>query len=237
MASREETLSYSDDIQAYEAFLAHPGGENVPVVLVCHAWAGLSDYERDAARRVADMGYAGLCVDVYGAGKRGSTVEENTALMSPLVGDRAELQSRLNNAIEFARALPGTDPSRTAAIGFCFGGLCVLDMARMGADLKGVVSFHGIFRPAENLNDPRISAKVLALHGWEDPMAQPDDVLAFAKEMTDAGADWQLMAYGATKHAFTNPEANAPDMGLMHHPVNTERSFREAHAFLDECFS
>jgi len=110
-------------------------------------------------------------------------------------------------------------------------------MARMGADLKGVVSFHGIFRPAENLKAPRISARVLALHGWEDPMATPDDVSAFAKEMTDAGADWQLVAYGATAHAFTNPEANAQELGLMYHPVNKERSYRAAHAFLDECFS
>ena len=237
MTAREETLSYSDDTQNYEAFLAHPGGESVPVVLVCHAWAGLTDYERDAARRVSEMGYAGLCVDVYGEGKRGSNLEENQALMNPLMGDRAELQSRLNNAIEFARTLPGTDPSKTAAIGFCFGGLCVLDMARMGADLKGVVSFHGLFGAPDNLKAPRVSAKVLALHGWDDPMSTPEDVNTFAREMTATSADWQLVAYGATTHAFTNPEANAPDMGLMFHPVNSARSFAAARLFLDECLA
>lgn len=234
MAHTVTRTEYSDSKQNYEATIFHPGTGKPPVVLVFHAWAGQSEYEHDAARRIADMGYVAVAVDVYGVGKRGSTVEENQALMNPLVGDRAELQSRLKAAVDFAKTLDGADTSRVAVIGFCFGGLCVLDVARMGADVKGVVSFHGIFAPAPNIPEPKVKAKVLALHGWEDPMAKPDDVKGLAAEMTRAGADWQLVAYGHTSHAFTNPAANAPEMGLVFNPVVCDRSYGACQNFLDE---
>ena len=233
MAHKTTSLTYTDSKQSYEATLVHPGGKP-PVVLVFHAWAGQSDYERDAARRIADMGYAGLAVDMYGVGRRGTTPEENSALMTPLVNDRAMLQGRAQQALDFARSLKDVDTSRVAAIGFCFGGLCVLDLARMGADVKGVVSFHGLFGAPDNIKSPKIRAKVLALHGWDDPMATPKDVNALAAEMTAAKADWQLVAYGNTSHAFTNPEANAPELGLKFDASIRDRSFAACKAFLDE---
>src|SRR5690606_12960269 len=126
--------------------------------------------------------------------------------------------------------------SRMAAIGFCFGGLCALDLARRGAPLRGVVSFHGL------LNAPppvaaTVRARVLALHGYDDPMAPPEAAVAFAREMTERGADWQLHAYGHTRHAFTNPHAADHELGLVFNERAATRSWRSMGAFLDECLA
>ena len=235
MATTSRSFDYSVNGSTYEGYLALPEGGPAPVVLVGHAWAGPSDYEKGKADRVAaELGYAAFAFDVYGKGKRGNSVEENQALMTPLVGDRAELQARLKGAVEHAKTLEGVDTGRRAAIGFCFGGLCVLDMARAGMDVAGVASFHGIFRPAENLPSPSISAKVVAYHGWDDPMATPDDVLGFAKEMSAAKADWQLHAYGHTAHAFTTPGANNPELGTIYNADADRRSWTALKDFLGE---
>ena len=236
MSITTTVIDYSGNGETYEGYLAHPGGSDRPVVLVCHAWGGQGAFEQEAAKKLAEMGYAGFAVDVYGKGKRGTTVEENQALMNPLVGDRAELQSRLALALETAKGLDGVDGSKAAAIGFCFGGLCVLDMARMGADVAASVSFHGLLGGAPNLAEPKPKAKVLALHGWDDPMATPDDVMAFSKEMSAAGADWQLVAYGDTVHAFTNPGAQDKANGMGYDPVVTRRAWAACEDLLGECF-
>jgi dienelactone hydrolase len=118
-------------------------------------------------------------------------------------------------------------------MGFCFGGLCVLDLARTGADVRGVASFHGILKPS-GLPAKPIKSKVLVMHGYDDPMAPPEDVLALAKELTASGADWQLHAYGNTKHAFTNPEANNAAMGLMYNADADRRSWHAMLGFFEE---
>jgi dienelactone hydrolase len=146
------------------------------------------------------------------------------------------MQSRLLNIAKVAKEQPEVDSSKVAAIGFCFGGLCVLDIARTGADLNGVVSFHGLFMPPGNTGGKKIKAKVLALHGWDDPMATPDQVTALGKELTDAGADWQLHAYGGTMHAFTNPDANDPDFGTVYNAAADTRSWTAMKNFLAEIF-
>ena len=230
-------FNYSDGGETYEGYLARPDTDNAPIVLVSHAWGGQSDHEREAADKLAALGYIGFAIDVYGKGQRGSSPSENEALMNPLVGNRAELHKRLNLTLETARGLEGADTSRIAAIGYCFGGLCVLDIARMGANVKGVVPFHGIFRPAENIPAPKISAKVLALHGWADPLAKPEDVVSFAEEMTKAGADWQIHGYGNTLHAFTNKQANMPEMGMNYSENADRRSWRAMENFLEEVFA
>ncbi|MEO0981976.1 MAG: dienelactone hydrolase family protein [Pseudomonadota bacterium] len=230
-----QLVDYEHNGATYEGYLATPATDGLaPIVLVAHAWGGQSDFERAKADYLAGLGYAGFAVDVYGKGKRGSTVEENQALMNPLVEDRGELQARLAASLAAAKAQPGVDGSKAAAIGFCFGGLCVLDMARMGADVAGVVSFHGLFGAAPNIPEPKISAKVLALHGWKDPMATPDDVIALSKEMTAAGADWQLHGYGEAYHAFTNPEADDLTLGVKYNAEADRRSFRAMEDFLEE---
>ena len=121
-----------------------------------------------------------------------------------------------------------------AAMGFCFGGLCVLDLARSRSNIAGVVSLHGLLMPADNLPAPEISAKVLVLHGYDDPMVPPDQVVSFATEMTNAGCDWQLHAYGQTLHAFTNPEANDPDFGTVYSATASRRAYGALDDFLAE---
>lgn len=231
-------VDYTVDGQTYEGFFLAPEGKtNLPVVVIAHAWGGLGDNEiQKAGRVVNELGYAAFAIDVYGKGKRGTTVEENQALMNPLVGDRAELQKRLAGGLAAAKTQPGVDASKSAAIGFCFGGLCVLDMARAGMDLLGVASFHGLFNPADNIPSPKISAKVLIEHGWLDPMAPPADVLAIAKEMGDAGADWQMHAHGQSYHAFTTLGANDANMGTVYNADADRRSFASLKLFLEEVF-
>ncbi|MFN3313435.1 MAG: dienelactone hydrolase family protein [Hyphomonas sp.] len=229
-------VDYQVDGKSYEGWFVLPEGKtNVPVIVIAHAWAGLGDNEKQKAAIIAkEFGYAAFAIDVYGKGKRGTTVEENQGLMNPLVGDRAELQKRLAGGIAAAKAQAGVDGAKAAAIGFCFGGLCVLDMARAQQDVLGVASFHGLFRPAENIPQPKIKAKVLIEHGWQDPMAKPEDVLAIAKEFD--GADWQLHAHGKATHAFTTQGANNPDMGTVYDADADRRSFAYLKTFLTEVF-
>ena len=208
-----------------------------PLVLVSHAWAGRSDFEVEIAKRIAGLGYAGFALDLYGKGVLGASVEENQALMTPFVEDRSLLQARLLKALETAAAEPETDSANAAAIGYCFGGLCVLDMARMGAPVKGVASFHGLFMPPASGAKDKIDAKVIAFHGWDDPMAKPEDAQGFATEMTNAKADWQLQAYGGVMHAFTNPAANDPSLGTVYNETAEKRSWTALQSFLEECFA
>ena len=231
MTVTTRTVDYEQGGQTYEGYLAMPEGTPKGVVIVAHAWGGQSAFEQGKAEWLVELGYAGFAVDVYGKGKRGESVEECQALMTPLAENRTELQSRLEYALDVAKKEAGTD--NAAAIGFCFGGMSVLDMARTNMAVEGVVSFHGLFGAPGNTADT-IKPKVLALHGWDDPMATPDDVISLSKEMSAANADWQLHAYGATLHAFSNPEANNPDFGTLYNPEAARRSFAACADFLNE---
>jgi len=226
-------FDYEIDGVTYEAAIASEGDAPRPGVMICHAWAGRSDFENEKAQALAKLGYTGIAVDLYGKGVLGSSTEECQALMTPFVEDRAMLQTRLANILSVIKDQPEVDAQKTAAIGFCFGGLCVLDMARSGADLKGVVSFHGLLGGGGNTK-PKIDAKILALHGWDDPMAPPSDVEALGKELNGASADWQLHAYGGTMHAFTNPSANDPDFGTVYNKDADRRSWEAMQNFLEE---
>lgn len=153
--------------------------------------------------------------------------------MSPLASDRTLLRRRINAALQAVRQLPNVDASRIAAMGYCFGGMCVLELARSGADIRGVISVHGIFAPGKIANES-ITAKVLCLHGHNDPMVPPEQVLAFETEMTQAGVDWQVHVYGGTMHAFTNPKANNPGFGTVYNEVAADRAYRSIADFLIE---
>ena len=209
-----------------------------PGVMVSHAWAGRTEFEDGKAHALAELGYVGFAVDLYGKGITGSSKEENGNLMKPFLDDRKFLRSRLQCAMQAMQDQDTVDSSNTAIIGYCFGGLCALDLARSDADLKAAVSLHGLFvAPELDDNPSSIRTKVLALHGWDDPMAQPASVLALAQEMTALGADWQVHAYGNTMHAFTNPAANDPDFGTVYNEDADKRSWQAVANLLAEVFA
>lgn len=219
-----------------ESFVASaPGAGPRPAVLIFPNVIGLDHVDDENAERVVSLGYTAFGCDLYGKGVRPPTREEAFPLMNALRDDRPLLQARLRHLLEAARAQPEVDATRVAAIGFCFGGLCVLDLARTGADLKGVASFHGIFTPPPNLPEPRITARVAVYHGWEDALVPPDHVTALAQELTAAGCDWQIHCYGGAVHGFTH--ARPPEEGLPVNALADKRSWQSAADFLTECFA
>lgn len=232
------TVAYLDDDTVLEGFFAYDDAVEGrrPAVMVNHAWAGRSDFVEEKAIKLAEMGCFGFAVDMYGKGVLGQSIEENTKLMQPFMDHRELILKRMEAALYAIKSMPWVDDKKIAAIGFCFGGLCVLDLARSGADLSGVVSFHGLLGSPESAQKNPIKAKVLVLHGNDDPMAPGDQVIALQQELTQAGADWQLHNYGNTMHAFTNPIANDPDFGTVYQAVADKRSWVSMKNFLIEVF-
>lgn len=238
MAIQAKAVEYGQDDLTFEGYFAwnDENEQPSPIILVAHAWAGQGEYEQGNARNLAELGYSAFCVDLYGKGVRGGSPEENAALMQPFLDDRAMLQGRLLHALEVAKQQDNVDASKAAAICFCFVWLSVLDLARVGAQVAGVVSFHGLFFPPGNTDGNKIQARVLALHGWDDPMATPDQAVSFASEMSAAEADWQLHGYGNTYHAFTNPAAKDPENGYSYSEAAYQRSWQAMSNFLEELF-
>ena len=176
-----------------------------------------------------------MAVDMYGGARVGSSTEENQSMMAPLIEDRNKLKSVIISALETGKKLEGVDSSKVAAIGYCFGGLVVLDLARSGTEINGVVSFHGLLMGSE-ISNKGIQAKVLVLHGERDPMVPLTMIDEFQKEMTEAKADWQLHSYGNAYHAFTNPYANDPDFGTQYNKNADKRSWQSMMNFFSEIF-
>lgn len=209
----------------------------LPCVLVNHAWAGLDDFAMDKAVQMAALGYVGFALDNYGNGARPETTEECAAMMTPLREDRATLLKRLKAGYKAAAKLDEVDETHMAAIGFCFGGLCTLDMARAGLDLHAAVSFHGLLDAPEGLPKKKCKASVLVCHGWDDPMATPDMVKSFGAEMAEKNCDWQLHAYGNVLHGFMNPAANNKDMGIIYNELAAQRATNAMLDLLSEKFA
>lgn len=232
-----ELVPYTEGDDAFDAFVARPAGAGPhPAVLVCHMFGGRNQFVEDRARALSELGYIGAAIDVYGVGKRGHDRASSQALMASLITDPPLLRRRLAAAYQAVRTLDGVDPDRMGAIGFCFGGTCAILTARMGLALRGVVSFHGLLKVAPGL-DERVRARILVLHGQDDPMVPAADVAAFAEEMKRVHAEWQLHAYPGVMHAFTNPIANDPAFGTVYDADADRRSWIEMQRFFEEVFA
>lgn len=212
-------------------------GTRRPGILLLPNVLGTKEADFEKAEQVAALGYAVLVADVFGQGKRTTrTDSEAGRYMNELNADRALLRDRLLLAHATLKSLPEVDPARTAAIGFCFGGKCVLDMARAGADIAGGVSYHGVYDPPTGLTDAPFTGKLLVTHGWDDPIAPPEATVALARELTAMGCDWQIHAYGHTGHAFTDKSVNMPEKALAYSPDADRRSWKATVDFLEELF-
>ncbi|HEY3696852.1 dienelactone hydrolase family protein [Phenylobacterium sp.] len=230
------TIDYGHDGHALQGQLATPavGGPH-PAVLVMHDARGLGELVRRRAQALAELGYVALAADMYGGGVFHADAPQGGTLMHALHDEPGRLRGRVLAGFEALKAQPGVDPARIGAIGFCFGGQCVLELARSGADVKSVVSFHGLLTSALPARPGAVKAKVLVLTGARDPYAPPDHVDGLREEMTRAGADWQVTVYGEGWHAFTDPSAsemtNIP--GVRYDPLLDKLSWAQAMAMLE----
>lgn len=222
------TLAYDDAVRGRR-----------PGVLVAHAWMGQDAYARRRAVMLARLGYVAFALDMYGEGKNARDAEEAARLSGALrAGDRAELRARAEAGLKALRSFRLVESRRLGAIGYCFGGLVALELARAGADVRGVVSFHGLLDAGSAPPAAKIEAKVLALHGAEDPLAPPEQVAAFQAEMNRAGADWQMAVYGGAVHSFTNPDIGMDkSSGKAYDERADHRSWRAMRSFFEEIFS
>jgi dienelactone hydrolase len=213
-----------------------------PLVLVAHAWRGQDEFAREQAKALAEKGYAALALDLYGDGTSVTTNEEAEALMLPLFMNRKELRKRMIAAFEAVSALSWVDKARIAAIGFCFGGLAALELLRAGAPLKGVVTIHGLlgYRLGDHIASKEplqpIRGSLLVLHGAADPMVPWSDLQELDKEMTQAGADWEIDIYGHAVHAFSNPEVHDKKGGLAYDAKTAKKAYQRMDSFFKELF-
>jgi dienelactone hydrolase len=202
-----------------------------------HQWKGLSDYEKKRADMLAKLGYTVFCVDIYGKGIRPKEASDPGAEAGKYKSNRALLRARVNAGLEVLKKQPMADPKRIAAIGYCFGGTTVVELARSGAEIAGVVSFHGGLDSPVPADGKNIKCKVLALHGADDPFVPPKDVAAFEEEMRQAGVDWQRVAYGGAVHSFTDASAgNDNSKGAAYNEKADRRSWEAMKQFFAEIF-
>ena len=232
---KTEKITYQSGDNSFEGFLAQPEGDSNPCVLIAHTWAGRDAFVEEKAKLLTELGYAAFAIDMYGDGKTGKSNEENAGMMQPLLDDREELARRALASLDAVSKIDSIDASKIVIMGYCFGGLVAMDLARTGADIKGAVSFHGFLAGPENSTN-EIKAKLLALHGDLDPMVGQDQIESFRQEMTSKKVDWQLHVFGGAMHSFTNPEANDPDFGAVYSKNADERSWKIFTDLLKELF-
>jgi dienelactone hydrolase len=231
------TVEYGQNGTVMRGFLAYDDGlkSKRPGVLVVHEWWGLNDFARERALKLAGLGYVALAADMYGGGVTTRDRKEAGKLAGALLAKPDLLRARARAALAVLAAEPRVDPRRLAAIGFCFGGTAVLELAYSGADLAGVASFHGGLPKAGPDDLKRIKAAVLVLHGADDPHVSPADLAAFEQAMRQAGADWQVVLFGGAVHSFTNPAAgNNPAAGAAYNARAARRSWRYLQEFFRE---
>lgn len=239
-AVKTETVAYKEGETALEGFLAYDDAteEKRPGVLVIPDWMGMQDHYNEIAKKLAGMGYVAFAADIYGADVRPKTREEAGALAGKYKKDRAAMRQRVQAGLAELKKCKFVDGTRTAAIGYCFGGTCVLELARSGADVSGVVSFHGGLNSPTPEDAKNIKGKVLVLHGADDPGVPPAEVAAFQDEMRKANVDWQMVYYSGAVHSFTKKSAGDDNSkGAAYNENADRRSWQAMRTFFDELFA
>src|SRR5512141_1087980 len=234
---KTEVVEYRHGDVMLEGYLAYDDSfqGKRPGVVVAHEWFGQGSYERKRAEQLARLGYVAFAIDMYGKGVRAKDGKEAGALAGKYMGDRKLMRARAAAGLDVLRNRPETDPTRLAAIGYCFGGATVLELARSGADLVSVVSFHGVLDTPTPGDARNIKAKVLVLHGGDDPMVPNKQVEAFQEEMRKGGVDWQFISYGGAVHRVSNPAAgDDSSKGLAYNERADRRSWAAMKAFFAE---
>ena len=238
-AIHTEIIKYKDGGVPLEGFLAYDDTSEIkrPGIIVVHDWMGFGPYANDRAKQLAELGYVALAIDIYGEGVRPKNKDEASQQASIYKNDRQLLRQRARRGYELLRSQKLVDDTKLAAIGYCFGGTTVLEMARSGMDLQGVVSFHGGLSTPNPDDSTPIQAHILVLHGGDDPYVPPAEVVDFQKEMNRRGADWQMKIYSGAVHAFTQKSAgNDNSKGAAYNEKADKRSWEEMKIFFKEIF-
>ena len=234
-----ETVEYKEGATTLEGLVARDTSITGmrPGVLVVHQWKGSGSYERRRAEMLAELGFIAFVVDIYGKGVRPDNPKEAAAEAGKYKGNRTMLRARILAGLETLKKQSGVDPKRIAAIGYCFGGTTVIELARAGANIAGVVSFHGGLDSPNPDDGKNIHCKVLVLHGADDPFVPAKDVNAFMQEMRDGKVDWQLVNYGGAVHSFTDRESDQMNMkGAAYNEKADKRSWAAMKDFFAEIF-
>lgn len=234
-----ETVDYKQGGTVLEGFIAYDDelkGRR-PGVIIVHQWMGLKDYEKMRAEQIARLGYVAFAIDIYGKGIRAANREEAAKLATIYRSDRKLMRDRARAGFDYMKKMKNVDPARIAAMGYCFGGGVVLELARSGADAIGVISFHGSYGTPNPDDAKKIKGRVLAIHGADDPAIKPEDVVALQNEMRNANVDYEIKIYGGAVHAFTDPSAgNDPSKGAAYNKRADERSWVDMIRFYKEIF-
>ena len=238
-AIRTDEILYGEKDAPLEGYFAVPDGlkdgEKRPGILLIHDWTGLQDYARERTRQLAELGYIAFAADVYGKGVRPENPKECGVQAGIYRSDRTLFRKRLNAALDVLKKHKACDTARLAAIGYCFGGTGVVELARSGADIQGVVSFHGGLDSPEPEDGKNIKCKILVCHGADDPYVPRKNIEAFIKEMNDAKVDWQMISYSGAVHSFTKKAAgNDNSKGAAYNADADRRSWQHMQMFFDE---
>jgi dienelactone hydrolase len=238
-AIQSQTVDYKQGDTTLEGVLVWDDSVSGPRpgVLVVHQWLGLTDYEKHRAEMLAKLGYVAFCADIYGKDARPKDVSEAGSMSTKYKSDRALLRQRVNAGLDELKKSDLVDTKRVAAIGYCFGGTTVIELARSGADLSGVVSFHGGLDSPTPGDGKNIKCPILACHGADDPFEKSEDLAAFEKEMRDAKVDWRLIKYGGAVHSFTQPNPGFSNPGAQYNERADRRSWEDMKMFFAEIFS
>ena len=234
-------LSFSG--RNFKSYLAHPTNTDkaLPGVLVIPEFWGLTEYIQTRTRQLAELGYCAIAVDIYGNGWIAQNVKSASLAMQKLLANLKESSNQILSQLEELKNLKQTDETKTAVIGYCLGGSLALHLARIGTDIKGVVSFHGDLEPHTTIQANQVRSKILVCHGANDTMIPQEKVINFKKEMDTAGVDYKFVSYEGALHGFTNPQAtengNKFGIPLAHNKQADQASWEEMKSFFTQIFS